>query len=107
MQKEKPTLELNKQLLDVMFDKKDEPQESKIFTLEEQMVNHTNEVLGVKVMSVSLPPNYDPTPKTEAQLLNWLENRLHHRNTFAYRMSLKYGEKLKLKLDIKEPYNIN
>ena len=107
MQKEKPTLKLNKQLLDIMFDKKDEPQEAKIFTLEEQMINYSNEVAGIKVTSVSLPPNYDPTPKTETQLLGWMENKLNHRNTFAYRMSLKHGEKLIVKLEKKEPYNKN
>jgi hypothetical protein len=107
MDNTKPTLEISEHVGNIMFEKKETITETKIFTLEEQMTNYSNEVAGIKVTSVSLPPNYDPTPKTETQLLNWLENKLNHRNTFAYRMSLKYGEKLMVKLEKKEPYNKN
>jgi hypothetical protein len=101
----KPTLEISEHIGNILFDKKEAITETKIFSLEEQMINHSNEVEGIKVISVYLPPNYDPTPKTETQLIDWLENKLNHRNTFAYRMCLKYGEKLKIKLEKKEPYN--
>lgn len=107
MNNTKPTFELTEHIGNIVFEKKEEVSEPKIFTLEEQMVNHSNEVLGIKVMSVALPKNYDPAPKTEVQLFNWFENKLNHKHSFAYRMSLKYGEKLKIKLEKKEPYNNN
>jgi hypothetical protein len=68
------------------------------------MVNYSNDFLGIKVMSVALPPNYSPVKKTEAQLIDWLQNKVKNNHTKAYLLSLKYGEKLKVKLDQKEPY---
>ena len=62
------------------------------------MVNYSNEVLGIKVISVALPPNYNPAPKTEEEVIDWLQNKVQHRNTVAYRLSLKYEEHLKTKL---------
>ena len=39
--------------------------------------------------------------------MNWLRNKIQSRHSFAYSMSLKYGEKLKIKLEQKEPYSTN
>ena len=63
--------------------------------------------MGLKVQSVVLPANYLPQPKTETQVMDWLRNKIQSRHSFAYSMSLKYGEKLNLKLEKKEPYNNN
>jgi hypothetical protein len=39
--------------------------------------------------------------------MDWLRNKIYNRYSFAYSMGLKYGEKLNLKLEKKEPYNNN
>ena len=103
-QNQKPLIDLTEHIGNVIFEKKEDVSTPKIFTLEEQMVNYSNEVLGIKVMSVALPENFNPNPKSETELLDWLQNKIHHRHTPAYRISLKYGEKLKVKLEKKEPY---
>ena len=83
--------ELNKHFSDVIFDKKEDYDEPKTFTTEEQMVNFSNEVLGIQVMSLSLPNNYSPQPKTEVEVMAWLRDKIHNRHSFAYSISLKYG----------------
>jgi hypothetical protein len=104
MENNNPNFELNEHISNIVFKKKETIEEPKTHTLEEQMVNYSNEVLGVKVISVALPPNYNPAPKTEEETIDWLQNKVRHRNTIAYRLSLKYGERLKTKLEQKEPY---
>jgi hypothetical protein len=96
-----PTFEINKHISDVIFEKKEDSTETKIITIEEQMVNYSNEVLGIKVKSVALPLNHSPETKTESQVIHWLRDRIHSRYSTAYELALKYGEKLKVKLDKK------
>jgi hypothetical protein len=97
---QKPTININEHVGNIVFDKKESSSQSKIFTIEEMVVNYSNEVLGIKVMSVALPPNYSAQPKTEIQVIDWLRDRIHSRYTFAYQMALKYGEKLSIKSEI-------
>jgi hypothetical protein len=102
---QKPTINVSEHVGNIIFDKKEDSAQPKIFTLEEQVVNYSNEVLGIKVMSVALPPTYTGQPKTEAQVMDWLRNKVHSRYTFAYSIALKYGEKVKIKSEKKQPYN--
>jgi hypothetical protein len=104
---QKPTINVSEHVGNIIFDKKEDSSKAKLFTLEEMVVNYSNEVLGIRVMSVALPPNYSAQPKTEAQVIDWLRNRVHSRYTFAYSIALKYGEKLKVKSEQKQPYNNN
>jgi hypothetical protein len=98
---------LNEHITDIIFERKEDFVEAKNLTLEEQVLNYSNEVLGIKAMSVALPPNYSPEPKTEEQIMNWLRNTIHNRHSSAYALSLKHGEKSKIKLDQKKPYSKN
>lgn len=107
MNNQKLTFELTEHIANIVFEKKENVSETKIFTLEEQMVNYSKEVLGIKVMSVALPKNFSPEPKSETELLDWLQNKINNTHTFTYRIALKYGEKLKVNLEKKEPYNNN
>ena len=100
----KPTIALTEHIGNVVFDKK-EDSSSTDYNLEEQILLYSNNVFGIKIQSVALPPNYLPQPKTEEQVMNWLRNRIQNNWSYAYSMSLKYAEKLKLKLDKKQPYN--
>jgi len=100
-----PKISLTEHIGNVVFDKKLDSSISTNYNLEEQIVLFSNKVLGVKVQSVVLPPNYLPQPKTEAEVMDWLRNKIQNRHSFAYSMSLKYGEKVKIKLEQKEPYN--
>jgi hypothetical protein len=102
------TIGFTQHIDNVVFEKKHNlDNEFRVQTLEEEMVNYSNDFLGIKVMSVALPPNYSPAKKTEAQLIDWLQNKVKNNHTKAYLLSLKYGEKLKVKLDQKEPYTNN
>ena len=96
-----PTFEINKHISDIIFEKKDDLTEAKILTMEEQMVNYSNKILGIKVKSVALPLKHTPETKTESQVIHWLRDRIHSRYSTAYELALKYGEKLKVKLDKK------
>ena len=102
-----PTISLTEHIGNIVFDKKVDSVISENYNLEEQIVLFSNKVLGVQVQSVVLPPNYLPKPKTETEVMDWLRNKIHNRYSFAYSMGLKYGEKLNLKLEKKEPYNNN
>jgi len=95
---------LNEHIADYIFDKKEDSSEAKLFTLEKQLVNFSNEVLGIKVMSVALPIGYTVQPKTEEQVIDWLSNTVQSRYTSAYAMCLKYEERLKIKLNQKSIY---
>jgi len=103
----KQTIVLTEHIGNIVFDKKEDSSISVDYNLEEQIVLFSNKVLGVQVQSVVLPANYLPQPKTETQVMDWLRNKIQSRHSFAYSMSLKYGEKLNLKLEKKEPYNNN
>ena len=102
-----PKISLTEHIGNIVFDKKVDSVISEDYNLEEQIVLFSNNVLGVQVQSVVLPPNYLPQPKTEAEVMDWLRNKIQSRHSFAYSMSLKYGEKLKIKLEQKEPYSNN
>lgn len=102
---QRPIINISEHVGNIVFDKKEDSSQSKIFSLEEQVVNYSKEVLGIKVMSVALPNNYTGQPKTEAQVMDWLRNRIHSKYYFAYSMALKYGEKVKIKSEKKHPYN--
>lgn len=71
---------LNQNIADYIFDKQ-EDSEAKLYSLEEQLVNFSNEVLGIKVMSVALPIGYTVQPKTEEQVIDWLRNTVQSRYT--------------------------
>jgi hypothetical protein len=103
----KQTIGLTEHIGNIVFDKKEDSSIIPDYNLEEQIVLFSNKVLGVQVQSVALPPNYLPQPKNETQVMDWLRNKIYNRYSFAYSMGLKYGEKLNLKLEKKEPYNNN
>lgn len=97
--------ELNKHIANIVFEKKsDELGVEKELTVEESLVNYSNQMLNIKVQSVALPPNYSIEPKTEKQLMFWLTNTIKNIHSKAYSLCLKYGEKLRIKSDKKEPY---
>ncbi len=70
----KTMIDLNEHSKSVVFEKKEDLEsETKIFTLQEQMVNYSNEVLGIKVMSVALPSNYNPKLRSKKQFTSWFK----------------------------------
>jgi transcriptional regulatory protein LevR len=100
----KQTINLTEHISNIVFERKEN------FSFEVNLKNemvYNNQVLGIQVQSVALPKNYNQNPKTESQVMDWLRNKIHSRYSFAYSMSLKYGEKLNVKLEQKEPYNNN
>lgn len=101
-----PKISLTEHIGNVVLDKKLDSSISTDYNLEEQIVLFSNKVLGVKVQSVVLPPNYLPQPKTEAEVMDWLRNKIQNTHSFAYSMSLKYGGKLKVRTQPKQPYNL-
>jgi hypothetical protein len=80
---------------------------SETLTLEEELIRKHREVLKIKVQSVALPPNYNLAPKTEAEIIDWLCNRVKSNWSYAYSMGHRYREKFTLKLEQKETYNNN
>ena len=100
----KQTINLTEHISNIVFERKEDV--SFEVNLKNEMV-YNNQVLGIQVQSVALPKNYNQNPKTESQVMDWLRNKIHSRYSFAYSMSLKYGEKLNVKLEQKEPYNNN
>jgi hypothetical protein len=103
-----PIVDLENFVGSIVFERKEQVSESlQTLTLEEQMLYNSNEVLGIKVMSVVLPPNYDPELRKEPQITEWLQNKVKNNHISAHILALKYGEKLKVKLEQKEPYNNN
>lgn len=100
-----PIVDLDNFVGSIVFEKKEDTSEnSENFTLEQKMVNYSNEVLGIKVMSVAIPPNYNPELRNEAQAIEWLQDKVKNKHTSAYILASKYGERLKIKLEQKEPY---
>ena len=100
----KQTINLTEHISNIVFERKENV--SFEVNLKNEMV-YNNQVLGIQVQSVALPKNYNQNPKTESQVMDWLRNKIHSRYSFAYSMSLKYVEKLNVKLEQKEPYNNN
>ena len=55
-----------------------------------ELLNNKSE-LGIKVQSVALPTKtYSIAPKTEAEVMNWLKNKVHNVNTAFYKINSKY-----------------
>jgi hypothetical protein len=108
LENQKPTIDLTEHIGNIVFDKKNEAVSlSETPTLEEELLRIHQKVLGIKVQSVALPPNYNPAPKTEPQVMDWLRNKVNNNYSSAYSIALKYGEKLHVKLEQKNPYNNN
>jgi hypothetical protein len=108
LENQKPIIDLTEHIGNIVFDKKNEAVSlSQTPTLEEELLHIHQKVLGIKVQSVSLPPNYNPAPKTEPQVMDWLRNKVNNNYSSAYSIALKYGEKLHVKLEQKKPYNNN
>lgn len=102
---EKPIINLTEHIGNIVFEKQDKAiSVSQTLILEEQLLHTRQKILKIKVKTVALPPNYNPNPKTEVQVMDWLRNRVNNNYSFAYSIALKYEEKLKLKLEQKEPY---
>jgi hypothetical protein len=99
--------DLQEYVADIVFEKKNDSDIDVAYNLEEQLVLFSNKILGVKVQSVALPNNFTNEPKTEAQLLNWLRNKINNRHSSAYVLALKYGEKLKVKLPPDSKYTLS
>ena len=103
-----PIVDLDNFVGSIVFERKEQVTETlQKLTLEEQMVNYSNDVLGIKVISVVLPPNYKPEPKSEIEVTDWLQSKVKNNYISAHILAQKYGEKLKIKLNQKEPYNNN
>ena len=103
-----PIVDLDNFVGSIVFERKEQVTETlQKLTLEEQMVNYSNDVLGIKVISVVLPPNYKPEPKSEIEVTDWLQSKVKNNYISAHILAEKYGETLKIKLNQKEPYNNN
>jgi hypothetical protein len=99
---QKPIINLTEHIGNVVFERKDESNPSlEPLTLEEELLHRHREVLKIRVQSVALPPNYNPAPKNETQVIDWLRNRVNNNYSYAYSIALKYGEKLQVKLENK------
>jgi hypothetical protein len=92
---------------DIFFDKKNDSDIDVVYNLEEQLVLFSNNVLGVKVQSVALPNNFTNEPKTEAQVLDWLRNKIHNLHSLAYVLTMKYDEKIKTQLPLNSKYTLS
>ena len=58
----------------LVFEKKENSgEEHKSLTLQERMVNHSKNALGIKVISVALPSNYNPKLRGKKQFTSWLK----------------------------------
>lgn len=47
---------------------------------------------GIKVKSLALPSNNLGVEKTEAEVLDWLQNKIHSQYSAYYQMQFKYKE---------------
>jgi hypothetical protein len=78
---------VTKNLLDVIFVKP--PQDT--ITTEDALLEIMNIGHRIKVQSVVLPKEHQLyTLKTEAQILDWLQNKLHNVNTAFHKINSKY-----------------
>lgn len=73
---EKPTVSISEHVANIVFDKKEDSSISLSYNLEEQIVLFSNKVLGIKIQSVALPPNYFAEPKIDAQVIHWLNSKI-------------------------------
>jgi hypothetical protein len=59
-------------------------------TPEEKLINHQIG-LGIRVQSVGLPKGYKIFKlKSEAEVMDWLENKVHNVNTAFHKINSKY-----------------
>jgi hypothetical protein len=59
-------------------------------TPEEKLINHQIG-LGIRVQSVALPKGYKIFKlKSEAEVMDWLENKVHNVNTAFHKINSKY-----------------
>jgi hypothetical protein len=60
------------------------------FTPEAELLNHQSS-LGIRVQSVALPSERQLySLKTEPQVMNWLQNKVHNINTAFHKINSKY-----------------
>ena len=60
------------------------------FTPEEELINLQSS-LGIRVQSVALPKGHQFfISKTEPQVMNWLQNKIHNVNTAFHKINSKY-----------------
>jgi hypothetical protein len=77
---------INDNLMNIIFEKSPENHS----TPEEQLLKHQRD-FGLKVQSVSLPKEHELfTLKTESQVLNWMENKIHNVHTAFHKETSKY-----------------
>jgi len=83
---DKFTRAINDNLMNIIFEK---PMNNSI-TPEEQLLNHQRS-FGLKVQSVVLPKDHELfTLKTEGQVLNWMENKIHNVHTAYHKIHTKF-----------------
>lgn len=75
-------------LMDIIFEKK-EVEKPTLYTTEEQMLFLNND-LNIKVQSVALPKGFVCLDKTEVEILDWMQNKVHNINTAFYKINSKY-----------------
>jgi hypothetical protein len=86
MESQNYTRAINDNLMDIIFEKTNETPN----TPEGQLLKHKKN-LGIKVQSVVLPREHELfTLKTEPQVMNWLQNKVHNVNTAFYKINSKY-----------------
>lgn len=75
-----PILELNDFKGNIVFEKK-EQENSENLSLQEQMIKYQNEVLGIQVISVALPPNFNPEMRNKSKGIDWHQKIVQNQNT--------------------------
>ena len=74
---------LTKEAMNLIFVKSETPKNT--FAVENSF--------GIKVQSLALPSNNLGIEKTESEVLDWLQNKIHSQHTANYVLRLKYEEK--------------
>jgi hypothetical protein len=86
MENEKFTRAINDNLMNILFEKSPENH----LTPEEQLLKHQRS-FGLKVQSVALPREHELfTLKTESQVLNWMQNKIHNVHTAYHKIHNKF-----------------
>ena len=86
MENEKYIRAINDNLMDIIFEKSHENH----LTPEEQLLKHQRS-FGLKVQSVALPREHELfTLKTESQVLNWMQNKIHNVHTAYCKIHNKF-----------------
>lgn len=83
---------INANLMDIIFERV-EP----VFLVDEmtdiERLIKTNKDAGINVQSVCLPKDHKPfVQKTEPQILNWLQNKIHSQYSAFYQINQKYSD---------------